>query len=494
MPKPLRVLLVEDSVDDAEMVEHELIRGGLAPEMVRVETAADMRRCLSQGGWDVVLSDYHLPAFGAAAALETLQASGLDLPFIILSGMVRAEEAVKLMKRGACDFLDKAALARLVPAIEREMRDAADRAQRHRAEERVRVLSMAVEQSPVAVVITDTQGVITYVNPCFCATSGYDSRDVVGKTPNIVKSGETPAEEYRTLWRTIEAGHVWRGMFHNRRKDGSYYWDEASISPVRDPTGRISHFVGITQDVSARQAKDQELHRAIEHLTGANAELERFAYVASHDLQEPLRTLTSFTQLLDRRFRDHMDPEAAEYMAFIIDAAKRMHDLINDLLTYSRITGADRAFSRVSMARTCDQALRNLRFSIEEAGAVVTVGELPDVLADEVQLMQLFQNLIGNAVKFRRPDVVPEIAISARRGAGEWLISVRDNGIGIATTDQDIFEIFRRLYSHAEYPGTGIGLAVCKCIVQHHQGRIWVESRPQEEGCTFFFTLPDVCP
>ena len=181
-------------------------------------------------------------------------------------------------------------------------------------------------------------------------------------------------------------------------------------------------------------------------------------------------------------------------MAFIIDAAKRMHDLINDLLTYSRITGADRAFSRVSMAGTCDQALRNLRFSIEEAGAVVTVGELPDVLADEVQLMQLFQNLIGNAVKFRRPGVAPEIAISARRGAGEWLISVRDNGIGIATTDQDIFEIFRRLHSHAEYPGTGIGLAVCKCIVQHHQGRIWVESGPQEQGCTFFFTLPDACP
>ena len=320
MPKSLRVLLVEDSVDDAELVELELIHGGLIPDMVRVETAAEMRACLSQGGWDVVLSDYHLPAFGAEAALETLQASGLDLPFIILSGMVRAEEAVKLMKRGACDFLDKAALARLVPAIEREMRDAADRAQRREAEARVRVLSMAVEQSPVAVMITDTHGVITYVNPCFCANSGYEAHEAVGRTPDIVKGGETSPEEYRTLWQTITSGHVWRGMFHNRRKDGSYYWDEASISPVRDLSGNISHFVGITLDVTERQIKDQELHKAIEHLTEANSELERFAYVASHDLQEPLRTLTSFTQLLDRRFHDRMDPEADEYMAPILKA------------------------------------------------------------------------------------------------------------------------------------------------------------------------------
>ena len=280
-------------------------------------------------------------------------------------------------------------------------------------------------------------------------------------------------------------------MFHNRRKDGSYYWDEASISPVRDPSGRISHFVGITLDVTERQTKDQELHKAIERLTEVNSELERFAYVASHDLQEPLRTLTSFTQLLDRRFRDRMDPEADEYMSFIVDAAKRMHSLINDLLTYSRVTNADRGFGRVALADSCDQAMRNLKCAIEEAGAVITVGELPEVVADEVQLMQLFQNLIGNAVKFRRPQVAPEIAITARRRNGEWLVAVRDNGIGISTTDQDIFEIFRRLHTHAEYPGTGVGLAVCKRIVQHHQGRIWVESKPGE-GSTFFFTLPDV--
>ena len=489
MVKPLRVLLVEDSPDDAELVELELIRGGLVPEITRVETAGEMRACLARGGWDVVLSDYHLPAFGAEAALETLQASGVDLPFIILSGLVRAEEAVKLMKRGACDFLDKAALARLVPAIEREIRDAADRAQRREAEERVRVLSMAVEQSPVAVLITDTKGVITYVNPCFCGTSGYDSREVVGLTPDIIKGGETSPDEYKALWRTIADGHVWRGMFHNRRKDGSYYWDEASISPVRSPDGEISHYVGISQDVSERQAKDLELRKAIEHLTSANAELERFAYVASHDLQEPLRTLTSFTQLLERRYSNALGPEANEYMTFIVDAAKRMHRLINDLLTYSRISASEEGFVLLSMADVCQQALQNLKSSMEDVAAEVEVGDLPKVMGDESQLMQLFQNLIGNAIKFHRDGVAPRVVVKARRGDGEWVVSVKDNGIGVAASDQDIFEIFRRLHSHSQYPGTGVGLAVCKNIVLRHQGRIWVESQPGE-GSTFFFSIP----
>jgi light-regulated signal transduction histidine kinase (bacteriophytochrome) len=314
---------------------------------------------------------------------------------------------------------------------------------------------------------------------------------VLGLTPDVIKGGGTSAEEYKALWRTIAGGNVWRGMFYNRRKDGSYYWDEASISPVRGPDGEISHYVGISQDVTDRQAKDQELRQAIQHLTSANTELERFAYVASHDLQEPLRTLTSFTQLLERRYRDALGPEANEYMTFIVDAAKRMHRLINDLLTYSRLSGAEEQFAPMSLADACHQALDNLKSSMEEAEAEVEVGALPDLVGDELQMMQVFQNLIGNAVKFRRAGVPPRVQVEAQRGHGEWLISIRDNGIGVLATDQDIFEIFRRLHSHAEYPGTGVGLALCKSIIQRHQGRIWVESKPGE-GSTFFFTLPDI--
>ncbi|WP_173984843.1 ATP-binding protein [Magnetospirillum sp. SS-4] len=493
MPKPLRILLVEDSPDDAELVELELIRGGLLPSIHRVETAAAMRAALDLDGWDVVLSDYNLPAFSAEAALDILQASGQDLPFVILSGMVNPRDAITLMKRGAHDFLDKSSLARLVPAIEREVSDAAERTRRRKAEEQVRVLSMAVEQSPVSVLITDTDGVITYANPCFCDNTGFARHEALGRTPAIVKGGHTSAEEYAELWRTIRAGNVWRGMFHNRRKDGSFYWDDASISPVRGPKGDITHYVGITQDVTQRQLKDQEVARAVEHLTEVNAELERFAYVASHDLQEPLRTLTSFTQLLARHQQGRLDVEAEEYMGFIIDAARHMHELINDLLIYSRIAGEGRAFVPVSLSRVCSQALRNLKSSVEEAGAAVTVGDLPEVCGDDVQLVQLFQNLLGNAVKFRHPGVAPRITVRAEPRGEEWLVSISDNGIGIQPSSQDIFEIFRRLHTHAEYPGTGIGLAVCKCIVQRHRGRIWAEPGP-DGGSTFLFTLPPPPP
>ncbi len=486
---PLRVLMIEDSPDDAELTELALTRGGFVPVIRRVETADEMRAALNGPQWDVILSDFHLPAFSAEAALGVLLAGGLDLPFIILSGVVRAEEAVALMKRGAHDYLDKAALARLVPAIEREIRDARERAKRRQAEEQVRILSQAVEQSPVAVMITDPDGVITYVNPCFCANSGYTRDDVVGRNARVMKGTPVPPEENEEMWRTIKSGHIWRGMFHNRRRNGALYWDEASISPVRDTDGEISHFVGITQDVTERQNKDMELHRAVEQLTEINTELERFAYVASHDLQEPLRTLTSFTQLLNRRYRGQMDTTADEYMTFIVDAAKRMHELINDLLTYSRITGEGRSFARVSAGHACELALKNLHCSIEESQAVITMMELPEVVGDEIQLMQLFQNLIGNAIKFRHPGTRPEVCVSVRRENDQWLFSVADNGIGIESSTQDIFEIFRRLHSPTAYPGTGVGLAVCKCIVQRHDGRIWVDSQPGG-GSTFFFTLP----
>ncbi|OAN52224.1 hypothetical protein A6A04_00565 [Paramagnetospirillum marisnigri] len=487
--RPLRVILVEDSPDDAELVELELIRGGFSPTLLRVETAEDMRTGLQRGPWDLVLSDFNLPAFSAAGALETLQASGLDLPFIIMSGMVRAEEAVKLMKRGAHDFIDKAALARLVPAIERELRDAGERARRRAAEEQVRVLSMVVEQSPVSVVVTNTEGLMTYVNPCFRDTSGYGPAEVLGQPPSILRADAASGETYDDIWHTIQAGQVWRGTLHNCRKDGSSYWEEAAVSPVRDLDGRVSHYVGILRDVTERMARDQELRQAVEHLTRVNTELERFAYVASHDLQEPLRTLTSFTQLLERRLGGDMDAEAQEYMTFIIDAARRMHTLINDLLAYSRIATEEKGFVPVSMHEACAAAIRNLKSSIDDAGALVTIGELPQVMGDEIQLMQLFQNLIGNAVKFRKPGVTPTVVVETKRDDAEWRISVSDNGIGLSATSQDIFEIFRRLHNPSEYPGTGVGLAICKCIVQRHKGRIWVESEPGQ-GCTFFFTLP----
>ena len=225
-------------------------------------------------------------------------------------------------------------------------------------------------------------------------------------------------------------------------------------------------------------------------LTRSNQDLEQFAYVASHDLQEPLRMVTSFLQLLSARYGGKLDGNAKEFINFATDGAQRMHAMINDLLSYARVDKAGGRFSLVDCGEALRQTISNLQIAIRESGASITHGPMPTVQGDEVQIVHLFQNLIGNAIKFRRVGVPPKIHIEIERGEREWTISVEDNGIGIEPNYHErIFQIFQRLHGREEYSGTGIGLALSKKIVERHRGRIWVESTPGL-GSTFSFTLP----
>jgi len=235
----------------------------------------------------------------------------------------------------------------------------------------------------------------------------------------------------------------------------------------------------------------QSLEESIAELARSNADLQQFAYVASHDLQEPLRMVASYTQLLARRYKGKLDSDADKFIGYAVDGAIRMQRLINDLLTYSRVTAQDKVFEPVDCNGLLEEALSNLRVTVEENRAVVTHDPLPTVMADGGQLGQLFQNLIGNAIKFRGKEP-PQVYVSAERRTGEWLFSVRDNGIGVDPQYAErIFVIFQRLHNREEYPGTGIGLALCKKIVERHGGRIWVASQTGQ-GTTFHFTLPIV--
>ncbi|HLO78581.1 MAG TPA: EAL domain-containing protein [Magnetospirillum sp.] len=269
MARDLRVLLVEDSPDDADLIEMELVRGDYAPQIRRVETASEMLAALADD-WDVVLSDFNLPSFSAERALGVLQTTGRDLPFIILSGVVEAEDAVILLKRGAHDFIDKNALARLVPAIGREVREADERASRRRAEDRVRILSQAVEQSPVSVVITDHDGLIQYVNPKFEDATGYESIDAVGRDLDFTARADTPAETFREMWGQVRQGAEWRGEFCNRRRDGSLMWEHVTVSPLTDGDGAITNFIAVKEDVTLRRTYEERLLRQanFDDLTG----------------------------------------------------------------------------------------------------------------------------------------------------------------------------------------------------------------------------------
>lgn len=245
----------------------------------------------------------------------------------------------------------------------------------------------------------------------------------------------------------------------------------------------------INMDVTERKNATRELSRYAQELKRSNEELQQFAYVASHDLQEPLRMVTSYMQLLQQRYKEQLDPDAQEFISYAVDGASRMKALIQDLLTYSRVETAAREFSTVDMNEVVKTVQRHLRFTLEETKTAITFDEMPKIRADEQQITQLFQNLISNAIKFRS-DQDPHIHIGVKKEGRFWQFCVQDNGIGIDQQYyQRIFIIFQRLHNRSKYPGTGIGLAICKKVVERHGGNIWVESTPGQ-GTTFFFTLP----
>jgi signal transduction histidine kinase len=242
-------------------------------------------------------------------------------------------------------------------------------------------------------------------------------------------------------------------------------------------------------DNTKRKEAEDALSDVVKELKRSNNELEQFAYVTSHDLQEPLRMVTSFLGLLSKKYKGKLDQDADEYIDFAVDGARRMQNMISDLLAYSRIGTRGKPFEAIDSEYALKQALNNLQLAIEESGALVTYDPLPTVLADSSQLTQLFQNLVANAIKFRSKDVSPKVHISAEINGEEWVFSVRDNGIGIAQEFfEHIFVIFQRLHGRDEYPGSGMGLAISRKIVERHGGRIWVESQIGQ-GTAFYFTI-----
>ncbi len=274
------------------------------------------------------------------------------------------------------------------------------------------------------------------------------------------------------------------------RPSGEVRWVSVIGRGYRDASGEPVRVLGVTRDITDRKTAELALTRTADDLARSNEELQRFAYVASHDLQEPLRSIISFSQLLERRYKGQLDEDADDYIAFIVDGGNRMQRLIRDLLQFSRVETGAKPLKPTDAAEVVASVVRTMESRLAEAGATVTVGELPVVMADEAQLVQVIANLIGNAVKYHRAGVPPEVRIEGRRVGPMVEFSVADNGIGIEPQYFDrIFEMFRRLHTHDQYEGTGIGLAVVKRIVERHGGQIRVESTPGE-GSTFLFTLP----
>lgn len=413
-----------------------------------------------------------------------------------------------------------------------------DFAARRRAVEMVeaneRRFRALLESAPDAMILADSTGAITLVNSAFERLFGYPRVEAVGRPlreflterratgssspvsvgplptelPEVPAADDAPEEpetdpnaparipsrlELRQLLVALPPGR-----YEGVRKDNTRFPADLTFNPLElagtgGGTEATQQSITSVRDRTAQQAAEDKLRAYSDDLSRSNAELERFAYVASHDLQEPLRMVSSYTQLLSRRYKGKLDSSADEFIAYAVDGATRMQTLINDLLTYSRVGTKPREFAPVDAEAILQRVLHDMESTLEAREATVVHDPLPTLLADAGQLGQLFQNLIGNATKFRRPDEPPRVEFTvSRRSRRFWQFSVKDNGIGI---DQKFFErifvIFQRLHTKQEYAGTGIGLAICKKIVERHGGRLWVESEPGQ-GATFLFTLPAI--
>jgi PAS domain S-box-containing protein len=340
------------------------------------------------------------------------------------------------------------------------------------------------EITEYAMFTLDPDGILQSWNAGVERLLGYSEEEWIGQPASIIF---TPAEKAMEVCeaemrKAQDSGSATDIRWH-RRKDGTEFFANGFMNAIRDDAGALLGYVKIMSDETARKQLQDSLSES-------NAALEQFAYVASHDLQEPLRTMSSYAELLTRKYTGKFDAEADRFLGFIVNASQRMSTLIQDLLEYARATTEEERPTSVALDEDLEAALTHLTQAIEESGASITHDPMPTIAVDRGQMVRLFQNLIGNALKYRKPDQIPQIHITAEQMNREWTIAIRDNGIGFdpqyAST---IFAPFKRLHQPDAFPGTGVGLAISRRIVEAHGGRIWAESRPGE-GAIFRFTLP----
>ncbi|MGC6429797.1 MAG: PAS domain-containing sensor histidine kinase [Jejuia sp.] len=336
---------------------------------------------------------------------------------------------------------------------------------------------------------TDEKGTIKSVNKEFCKVTGYKKKELIGRKIGVLNSGHHKKVFFEDMWKTINEGKIWVKDIKNKKKNGETFWVNTAIIPFMLKSGKPYEFLSIKIDIS-EQKKEQNILQAeyIKQLEKNNHELEQFAYVASHDLQEPLRTIMSFSDLLYQEYFDKLDTTGQDSLHFIKDSTNRMHVLIKDLLDYSRL-GKDYELEQVNLKEVVADCMLDLKNKIDNSGAIITTGNLPTINGYGLPLKLLFQNLLSNGMKFVAPDITPKIYIETKETDAFWEITVADNGIGIPKEHQKrIFDIFQRLHNKSEFEGTGIGLAHCLRVAQLHKGDISISTN-FNGGSTFKTTV-----
>jgi len=390
----------------------------------------------------------------------------------------------------------------MADTIEASLKTIAEDVDRLRQQELIlKRLSWAAEHSPADITICDREGRILYVNPRFTDMTGYTSEEVVGRTPRLLKSDETPSETHRRLWETILSGSEWSGEFLNRKKDGTLYWASCLIAPVKDDKGEITNFMAVREDITARKQAQQEmlninamLEQRVEErtaeLSAANSDLESFSYSVSHDLRAPLRIIAGLSGLMVQGCSGCVNGESLGHLRGIGEASQRMNQLIEGLLRLSHIGHGTTDGEVIDLSQMANAILDDLRKISPGREVWTSIQERVFAIGDPVLLRAVLENLLGNAWKFTRHREGAQIELRSWEDDGETIVCVKDNGAGFDPKYGDkLFRPFQRLHRESEFEGTGIGLATVKRIIIRHKGRIWAEAVPNH-GATFYFAIP----
>ncbi len=490
----VNILIVDDNYKSLFALE-KFLKKKCDATIIKASSGNEALTTMLNHDFALIILDVQMPDMDGYEVLEIMRTNEAtsSTPVIFLTAVYNDDEhSFKGYKAGAVDFIFKPVNEEVLfckvkvflelyqkrLALQKEIET------RKKIEQRLKWQAQIIDQIHDAVISTDLDGVITAWNKGAERMFLYSEKEAVGKHVSFLCANfddcYTSLSFPGLIEHIKEHGH-YSAEGIRRKKDGKCFHVHISVSLLRNMDGDVIGTVGYSIDISKRKKVESELARS-------NLDLKQFAHLASHDLQEPIRMVGSYLELLKKKHAHLLDDEANEFIEYAVDGSKRMKNLIRDLLEYSQVGKGSKEFEKTDCLEVLCDALDNLKVAIEEKGAIITHDPLPVIMGDKVKLVQVFQNLIGNAIKFTK-DKPPRIHISSEFRGNEWLLSFKDNGIGIEDKyKESIFTAFKRLHGKGVYPGSGIGLAICKKTVMHHGGRIWIHSEVNK-GSTFYLTI-----